>query len=168
MTSRARRRREEDLLEAAFRALIAGFGPGGRAGPTLFFLSVRSGGKDKDPRPAFMARFLAELPDGLLDESPDESPEGMATPDDAGGRPTGVHVLKGSRAKRAAGFVTDRRTGRMGVLLWAMGARWEGEDRATVRAGWLAHVRDGERVTLRMERLAGRWVVRERETRGKQ
>lgn len=154
MTSRAKRRRlEEDLLEVAFRSVIADFGRGGRAAPPLFFLSVRSKGQDRDPRPAFMARFLAELPE--------ESPGDEAAADKVGAGGAAFQVLKASRAKRAGGFVTDRRTGRMGVLLTVSGVRWRGEDRATVRARWLAHARDRGAVTLRMERLDGRWVVGE-------
>lgn len=134
------------MWEAVFRAVMARFVRGDDVGPRLFFLAIRVGGKDKDPRPAFVGRFI----DCLADETPGEGGEA---------RPVAVEVLKGSRAKRSAGFITDRRTGRMGTLLRLSSVRGKGKDQATVGAEWVSHARAGKKLICRLSLLGGRWVV---------
>ena len=145
MTVRTNKRRDaEDLLEAVFRALIEHFASPDLPGPRLYFLAVRSGGKDKDPRPAFMTRLI----EFLHDESEEDA---------------GPAVRRFSASRRAGGFVTDRRS-----------LRWRGGDRATAYAQWLAHARDATDLTLRFGAEGGgkgevrRWVVTEKTVRSRE
>jgi hypothetical protein len=143
------RKREDDLYESAFRALMARFGPGKEVGPRLFFLAIRFGGRDKDPRPKLLARFL----DCMAEETPD------------GTEPVGPVVRKASRSRLAGGFITDRRTGQLGAVLRIRSVRRRGEDEARVNAEWFAHRRSGKGLTLEMARQGERWVVKDETVR---
>ena len=136
------------MWEAVFRAMMDRFVRGEDVGPSLFFLALRVGGKDKDPRPAFMGRFI----DCLADDVPAGPPE--APPDAA------PQVLKYSRVKWAGGFITDRRTGRMGTLLRVSSVRGHRNSQATVGAEWVCHPRAGKRLTYQLAWEDERWVVK--------
>ena len=140
------RRREDDLHESVFRALLAHFGAGKEVGPRLFFLAIRSGRRDRDPRPTLLARFL----DSMADEAPGESNR---------------VVRKVSRSRQAGGFITDRRTGQLGAILRITSVRRKGEDEARVNAEWVAHRRTGKGLALRVAREGDHWVVKDETTR---
>jgi hypothetical protein len=122
---------ELDIREATFRYQFVRNASGQRQNAGVYCLSIVANGKDTDPDAAFIKRFEGTAP----------------------------VVRKASDCSRSGEGVTDKTTGRRGLLFSTGAITWTSETAARVEGGYYEGGLSASGNTYYLRKTDGKWVV---------